>query len=72
MSKVILHIGTHKTGTTTIQDTFALNRNLLSGKGLVFPEIGKTNGQHGLVMDWIKLPEAYHLDTTAQAAWTSW
>ena len=69
MSKVILHIGTHKTGTTTIQDTFALNRSFLSEKGLVFPEIGKASGQHGLVMDWIKLPEAYHLDTTAQAAW---
>ncbi|MTE01759.1 hypothetical protein GIY56_15825 [Paracoccus sp. YIM 132242] len=70
MSKLILHVGTHKTGTTTIQDTFALNRRFLAEKGVIFPQIGKANGQHGLVMDWISLPEFYHLDTSAEEAWT--
>lgn len=70
MSKLILHVGTHKTGTTTIQDTFALNRSLLARNGLVFPRLGQTNGQHGLVTDWIKLPDHYNLDTTAQEAWS--
>lgn len=69
MSKVILHVGTHKTGTTTIQDTFALNRDFLSDKGLVFPQLGKASGQHGLVSDWIKLPTYYHLDTSSKDAW---
>ena len=69
MSKVILHVGTHKTGTTTIQDTFALNRDLLSERGLVFPQIGKASGQHGLVTDWIDLPKYYHLDTSSKDAW---
>lgn len=69
MSKLILHVGTHKTGTTTIQDTFALNRRFLAEHGLVFPQIGNENGQHGLVMDWIRLPEKYHLETTSQEAW---
>lgn len=70
MSKLILHVGTHKTGTTTIQDTFALNRNVLAANGLVFPRIGKANGQHGLVTDWIRLPDYYQLDTNSQEAWT--
>lgn len=69
MSKLILHVGTHKTGTTTIQDTFALNRRFLAEQGLVFPQIGKEHGQHGLVMDWIQLPEKYHLETSAESAW---
>jgi hypothetical protein len=69
MSKLILHVGTHKTGTTTIQDTFALNREFLAEKGIVFPQIGNANGQHGLVMDWITLPNFYHLETTSEEAW---
>lgn len=69
MSKLILHVGTHKTGTTTIQDTFAFNRDFLAGKGVIFPQIGNANGQHGLVMDWINLPSFYHLETTAKEAW---
>lgn len=69
MSKVILHVGTHKTGTTTIQDTFALNRDFLYEKGLAFPQIGKANGQHGLVADWIRLPKFYQLDTSSKDAW---
>lgn len=70
MSKLILHVGTHKTGTTTIQDTFALNRRFLAEKGLIFPQIGRANGQHSLVMDWISLPEFYHLDTSSEEAWS--
>lgn len=31
-----LHIGSHKTGTTTAQDTFRFNRKLLAGRGLGF------------------------------------
>lgn len=69
MSKIVLHVGTHKTGTTTVQDTFALNRELLERVGLIFPKIGRANGQHGLVMDWIKLPEFYHLDVSSKDAW---
>ena len=69
MSKLILHVGTHKTGTTSAQDTLALNRALLKRHGLIFPEIGKTNGQHGLVTDWIELPEKYHHSTSATDAW---
>lgn len=69
MSKLILHVGTHKTGTTSAQDTLALNRDLLERNGVIFPKIGQTNGHHGLVTDWIKLPKPYHISTSAADAW---
>ena len=69
MSKLILHVGTHKTGTTSAQDTLALNRALLERSGVIYPEIGRANGQHGLVTDWIKLPKPYHISTSATDAW---
>ncbi len=62
MARVVLHIGTHKTATTTIQDMFAHNAALLAEHGLIYPALGRATGHHGLVMDWNKgLPPAYAL-----------
>jgi hypothetical protein len=36
MRRLWLHIGSHKTGTTTVQDTFLFNRSLLLQRGLAF------------------------------------
>jgi hypothetical protein len=36
--RLILHAGTHKTGTTTIQQVLADNRAFLRGHGLVYPD----------------------------------
>ncbi|USI28204.1 hypothetical protein ACD631_17840 [Alteromonas macleodii] len=50
--KLILHIGTHKTGTTTIQRAFASNRSSLLEIGVWYPNYhevlggGKTNYAH--------------------------
>ncbi len=42
--KVILHIGTGKTGTTSLQKFFHLNRSLLENNGILFPHsVGYTN-----------------------------
>ena len=71
MSKLILHVGTHKTATTTIQDLLALNRKVLSDHGIVYPKLGPAGGQHGLVTDWIELPAHYNLPGGAVAAWKS-
>lgn len=61
MSKVILHIGTHKTATTTVQDTFWKNAALLEKHGIIYPRQGKATGHHGLVFDWGSLPAVYRL-----------
>jgi len=48
---LILHIGTEKTGTTTIQEFLHLNRNLLAGMGIYFPKsIGVRN--HRPLASW--------------------
>lgn len=36
--KLILHIGTHKTATTSLQHFFALNRSKLAAQGFFYPE----------------------------------
>lgn len=69
MSTVILHIGTHKTATTTIQNTFAANRDLLARQGLDYPRIGKVAGHHGLVTRWHALPEVFALPDGAERGW---
>lgn len=62
MARVVLHIGTHKTATTTIQDTFAHNAKLLEEHGIIYPKLGKATGHHGLVAEWNRhLPKVYHL-----------
>ncbi len=64
MSKVVLHIGTHKTATTTIQNTFWSNSDLLRGHGIIYPRLStrpNVTGHHGLVCDWAQLPEVYRL-----------
>ncbi|MBV0892630.1 hypothetical protein KTN05_12305 [Paracoccus sp. Z118] len=68
MSRIVIHIGTHKTATTHLQDTFHKNRALLLTQGVTFPAIGHTNGQHGLVSSWIPMPEPYGLQNP-QGAW---
>ncbi|MBN2630417.1 MAG: hypothetical protein JXR75_07745 [Rhodobacteraceae bacterium] len=68
MARVVLHIGTHKTATTTIQDMFAHNAALLAEHGLIYPMLGPATGHHGLVMDWNPLPDIYALPGGATAA----
>jgi hypothetical protein len=40
---ILLHIGVHKTGTTTIQDAFAQNRSLLPALGVSYPGTGQAH-----------------------------
>jgi hypothetical protein len=69
MSRIVLHVGTHKTATTTVQDTLALNRRHLRGHGVVFPQVGPSAGQHALVTRWIPLPERYCDSRPALESW---
>jgi hypothetical protein len=69
MSRIILHVGTHKTATTTVQDSMALNRDRLATRGLIFPVAGPNAGQHALVTRWIELPERYRGRRPALETW---
>lgn len=69
MARLILHIGTHKTATTTIQNTFAANRALLARHRLIYPELGRVAGHHGLAMQWLPLPAVYELPGGTAANW---
>ena len=68
MAKLVLHIGTHKTATTTIQDCFARNADLLATHGLIYPRLNPASGHHGMVMDWVGLPLNYAIEGGSLAA----
>lgn len=70
MSRIVLHVGTHKTATTHIQDLFFRNSDLLAKHGIVYPEIGLNRGHHGLLGKWVDLPAPYGLpQADAAMAW---
>ena len=43
--RLIIHPGFHKSGTTALQESFALNRALLREHGILYPRIG-TKAHH--------------------------
>jgi len=67
VAKLVLHIGTHKTATTTIQATFAKNQVIAKQRGLIYPVLPKQH--HGLVADWIDLPKPYHYPEGSEFHW---
>jgi hypothetical protein len=41
MSKhLVAHVGFHKTGTTSLQESFAENRDILKAQGVIYPKLG--------------------------------
>ena len=45
--RILLHIGTHKTGTTSLQAFFFLNRDQLKkSSSILYPETGSPRVQH--------------------------
>lgn len=48
MPAIIIHIGLHKTGTTSIQKSLSSSRNYLWDNGIFYPATGKFDAQHGL------------------------
>ncbi|WP_114964500.1 hypothetical protein [Alkalilacustris brevis] len=62
-SRLILHTGAHKTGTTTLQHSFAQNRDLLARHGLIYPHVGPNMGHHALTAIWCdrsaRLPKGF-------------
>ena len=69
MSKVVIHIGTHKTATTTIQDMFWKNSRVLAKHGLIYPRISRrVMGHHGLVFFWAGMGKPYKFKKGGRAA----
>lgn len=46
MKKIILHIGSEKTGTTYLQNLLSANRDILLKSGIYYPEIGFSKTAH--------------------------
>ena len=59
MARLILHVGTHKTGSTAIQEAFHSHRDILARHGVIYPSFSPHAGHHALLTDWIQLPKAY-------------
>ena len=57
---VILHIGIHKTGTSSIQDAFAGGRAALRAAGILYPASLPANHSHFLYNAFSAAPERYH------------
>lgn len=70
MSKIIIHIGTHKTATSSIQSILFKNRDLLARENVIFPDIGRSPGHHSLVTEWIKLHKDHQMPDRPKRVWT--
>ncbi|SER04686.1 hypothetical protein [Thalassovita taeanensis] len=67
MSKVIIHIGTHKTATTTIQERFWSFAPEISDRGIVYPLLNHIPGHHGLTALWSPVGDEFELPQGAKA-----
>ena len=52
MSKVILHIGAHKTGTSFLQQMFNTHQSELLQDGIVYPELARNGAHHLMASIW--------------------
>lgn len=62
---LILHIGSGKTGTTAIQQTFWKNQAALAAAGIAYPKVGAVAGAHHLISPFMPSHIA------ARLGWTS-
>jgi hypothetical protein len=66
----LLHAGTHKTGTTSMQAAFAMSEGILAASGVLYPKSGRIGAGHhnlpwGLLGDERFDPAAGYLDDLA-------
>jgi hypothetical protein len=72
MSRLILHIGLHRTGMRAVQDRLFLHRAALARAGILYPELGPNRAHHVLVAPWMDLPglpEGYFSRDGREAPW---
>ncbi len=61
MSRLIVHIGTHKTATSALQQVFFSKRHHLEKHSIFYPVAGWGTAQHSLPAHWVNLPEQYQI-----------
>lgn len=64
---IILHVGLHKTGTTSIQETLYYNNHLLEKKGFFYPKCWPANHSFPLYSSFCDKPEKYRQNIYAKA-----
>ncbi|MCC6306594.1 MAG: hypothetical protein IT545_15560, partial [Rhodobacteraceae bacterium] len=69
--RLILHIGSHKTGTTHIQSTFARNPAALDAIGVLYPRAGRIHEAHFQLCWQLKDPKLAALPLAALPAWAA-
>lgn len=64
MKRIVLHVGMHKTGTTSIQNTLYANRFDLYREGVVYPEFSDTGSNHSVALFslYCEQPDQYHMN----------
>ncbi|MGB0497271.1 MAG: hypothetical protein ACPGID_02940 [Rubricella sp.] len=67
MTRFILHVGTHKTGTTSFQNAMHTERGALMRCGLWYPDLGRGTAHHGLLTGQVLLDPAFHVDDPSAA-----
>ncbi|MGD0864562.1 MAG: hypothetical protein ABSA49_03290 [Rhizomicrobium sp.] len=64
--KIVLHIGSHKTGTTAIQKTLLENRDSLKASGISYPDIGFFYFGHHHMVEALRSEDGDRFETMAK------
>ncbi|CAD5943774.1 hypothetical protein NO758_02084 [Planktothrix agardhii] len=59
--KVLVHIGYHKTGTSSLQKSLKISRSILAENGFLYPILDNKNQHWPLFPNFIDTPENHHL-----------
>ena len=64
ISEIFLHVGLHKTGTTSIQNTLfsKMNSKFLEDNGYLYPKHWPSNHSIPLYSSFCNHPEKYHIN----------
>ena len=60
--KLILHVGSHKTGTTSIQAALAENRQWLQDENFTYPKLSDTSNSHNELAHMLAVAPADEID----------